>query len=946
MPSVLSVTVMGFMLSVLFGGASGEPESINLLSNGSFEEGMVGWSPAPGHSLVKETGAAHTGDACLTGEATAPNQALFLRRRVEVKANRGYRFEIWARATNRTKLVLHVVGPGQNRRQMIAAWPGISEQWSRCTTLLYVQRDGMLELQLVAPSSYSAPPGRMWIDDIALYETSMPAPVPVSNGEGFNDEPAIARTDDGSLYVAWNSFRDGADSLQVARYQPKGKTLEQIGQWQVLGGKGTYILGIRAVGAGKNVVVLFSAEKHGNWDVYVTTCGPHGPSPPLAVTADAGVDVKPAAAWHDGTLWVTWESNRNGLRQIFGTSIREGDVSEPVAVSEPESSCYDPSIAILDNGKVCAAWHSFRQSNYDVYLRRRAVDGSWSPEIRLTNAPSIDRHAVLACRGNDLWIVYENAQLGDQDKLGDQIGQYRVTKTNQRRLIVAKVMPAGLLAPKDYRRVSPLYDNCEAPAAAFDAAGRMWLTVLRPQRPQGAGWEVWATCFNGNTWQPLSRVCARKGMDRRAGLVVEGDRAIVALQVDEIGRTWWRSMEQALKPKSDIVLATVNLDSAPTPLPADAVELEPLAEPDDPFPAADIRAARGEDTLPPTIDYRGETLKLFYGNLHEHTDVSVCQRIYDQSIDESYQHMRDVTHLDFACVTDHGFNLNPYYWYYTAKLARTNDDPGHFLTFLGEEWTSTFEKYSEKHPYGYYGHRNLVFADPYFPKWFNAQTGRTPAELWEELRKLNANFVQIPHQLADTGNVPVDWDFTDERAQPVAEIFQVRGSYEYKGAPREAVRQTPTQGYFIQDAWARGIVIGVIASPDHGGGYGKACVFAPELSREAILDALRARRCFGSTAAKIFLDVRADGHLMGEKVDRSPGKSVKVEIRVRCPADIERIEVCRNNRFVYTNQPEGRAAELAFVDCEPIEGRSYYYVRVIQKDKEIAWSSPIWFGTD
>ena len=161
--------------------------------------------------------------------------------------------------------------------------------------------------------------------------------------------------------------------------------------------------------------------------------------------------------------------------------------------------------------------------------------------------------------------------------------------------------------------------------------------------------------------------------------------------------------------------------------------------------------------------------------------------------------------------------------------------------------------------------------------------------MWEDLRKLNANFIHIPHQLADTGNVPTDWNFTDETAQPVAEIFQTRGSYEYKGTPREAGRTTPGPGYFLQDAWARGIVIGVIASPDHGGGYGKACVFAPELTREAILDAIRARHCYGTTAAKIFLDVRVNGHLMGEKIadaGRRVGRSRRS--RARCPADIDR----------------------------------------------------------
>ena len=211
---------------------------------------------------------------------------------------------------------------------------------------------------------------------------------------------------------------------------------------------------------------------------------------------------------------------------------------------------------------------------------------------------------------------------------------------------------------------------------------------------------------------------------------------------------------------------------------------------------------------------------------------------------------------------------------------------------------------------------------------------------------MKANFVHIPHQLADTGNVPTDWDFTDETAQPVAEIFQTRGSYEHEGTVRQARRTAAKGGYFLQDAWARGIVIGVIASPDHGGGYGKACVYAPKLTREAILDGLRARHCFGTTAARMFLDVRVGSHLMGEKVAAPAAKSVEVKISVRCPAPIGRVEICRNNRFIYTHQPkaDAKAAELSFTDRRPLPGRSYYYVRVVQKDEEIAWSSPVWFG--
>jgi hypothetical protein len=64
---------------------------------------------------------------------------------------------------------------------------------------------------------------------------------------------------------------------------------------------------------------------------------------------------------------------------------------------------------------------------------------------------------------------------------------------------------------------------------------------------------------------------------------------------------------------------------------------------------------------------------------------------------------------------------------------------------------------------------------------------------------------------------------------------------------------------------------------------------------------------------------------------------------------IKSIEVCRNNEFVYTHQPKdatAKTADVVFTDRAPLGGRSYYYVRVIQTDDEIAWSSPVWFGAE
>ncbi len=905
----------------------------NLITNGGFEDRLAGWKAAAEQTLITKPEAARSGKACLSGEVTEPKQAHMLHRKVPVRADNLYEFEIWARATNGTKLVLWITEPRAEKRRMVTAWTKVTDKWQRFSAPLSFRRDGDLELHIVAPSSHGAPAGRMWIDDIALYETPMPALTAVSEDIGFNDEPSMARSDDGTLYVAWNSFRDGADSLQIARYDARGEDRKRLGAWQAIGGEGTYLLGPRVVAAGDRVFVIYAAERDGKWNIFAARCGPDGPSKPIAVTDGASVDVKPDAAWRNGTLWIAWESNRNGSRQVFAASMQDGKMSPPEPVSPAGHSGYAPSIAVLGGGEVCVAWHSFREHNYDVFLRRRQPDGTWGTERRLTQAPSIDRHPLLVARKDELWLVYENAQTKE----------YLVTRTNQRRLIVARVTPKGLEAPVSQGK-SPLEGRCEAPSAAFDEAGRLWLAFLKPRLPR-AGWDVFFTGYRTGAepgWETPARVSVQKGMDRPPSLAIDENRAVLAFQSDDIPNTW-SDVDKTPDAFSDIYLAAVDLGDAPE---RSEIRCEPLVEPEDVFEAGTLRVERGEDDPTPTIEYQGKTLKLFFGDLHEHTDVSVCNRVGDQSIDESYQHMRDIAGLDFACATDHGYNINPYLWAYTAKLARLNEDRGRFLTFLAEEWTSSFEKYDEKHPFGYHGHRNLIFADPYFPRWWNARNGQTPADVWADLRRMNANFVQIPHQLADTGNVPTDWEYTDETAQPVAEIFQVRGSYEYKGAPREARSTTPESGYFLQDAWARGIVIGVIASPDHGGGMGKACVYAPELSREAILDAIRARHCFGTSAARIFLDVRVNGHLMGEKIPAANGKPVEVKIHVECPADIDRVELCRNNKFIYSNRPEGRTADLTFVDRDPLADPSYYYVRVIQKDEEIAWSSPVWLGVE
>lgn len=898
-----------------------------VLINGGFEDGATGWTFEQGQALSTAPRAAHSGKAGAAGTVTADSQAARAIQRIDARQGRVYRYAFYARGTQGTKVTVFIgrAGGRDAGRTNVGTFKTITAGWKKYEGSFSVDFDGTLDFEIIAPTSFGAAPGTVWIDDASIVETEAVRSQMLSGGQGFNDQPVMVRANDGLYVASWVSFRDGQDTIQMARFKRNGDEFDHLGQWD--GPAGATFPSTPALGVSRDVFFLvYAAEKNGDWDIYFTPYSTEHPTTVVRITRDAAVDTKPVAAASGDTVWVAWESNRgeDAVRRVHVASISGDKVSEPVAISAPGISAYDPDIVAMDDGSIAVAWHAFADNNYDVYLARRGPDGAWSAPRRLTSSPQIDRHPALFARGTDLCVAYERADMNG----------YGIGATRDKTIVVARVAADGLeaLAPEG------LPIPGEAASPCFDETGRIWLAYM-----VGAGraWNLMLTSCNGATWTEPTLVSNLSSFDRRPSLVIEESDAVFCFQADNIGGRSFSSVEESLGATSDIYAAVHGLDAYPA---ATAANWQPYAESAAPFEAGQLRVAYGEDAGTPSIEYKGQTLYLYYGDLHDHTEVSQCNRIGDESIEEAYADMRDIAGLDFACVTDHGYNLTPYLWNFTAKLARINNDSGRFLTFLAEEWTSTFEEYSDEHPYGFYGHRNIILEDAYFPRWWNARDRQTPTQVWEDLRKMDANFVVIPHQLADTGNVPTDWNYTDEVAQPVAEIFQGRGSYEYKGAPREAQRTMPTKGAFIQDAWARGIVIGVIASPDHTGGKGKACVWATGLDRAAILDALRARHSFGTSAARMIIDFRVNGAFMGEKIPAPDGKPVEVTVDVQCPADIDRIEICRNNTFIYSTSPAGRTAKFTFVDENPVDGKSYYYARVMQKDEELGWTSPVWLG--
>ncbi|SPE30969.1 hypothetical protein SBA3_1720008 [Candidatus Sulfopaludibacter sp. SbA3] len=61
-------------------------------------------------------------------------------------------------------------------------------------------------------------------------------------------------------------------------------------------------------------------------------------------------------------------------------------------------------------------------------------------------------------------------------------------------------------------------------------------------------------------------------------------------------------------------------------------------------------------------------------------------------------------------------------------------------------------------------------------------------------------------------------------------------------------------------------------------------------------------------------------------------------------APIAAVEIIKDGKFVYKAEPNSDTAEFDYSDNAAAKGQSWYYVRAVQADRNMAWSSPIWIA--
>ncbi len=339
--------------------------------------------------------------------------------------------------------------------------------------------------------------------------------------------------------------------------------------------------------------------------------------------------------------------------------------------------------------------------------------------------------------------------------------------------------------------------------------------------------------------------------------------------------------------------------------------------------------------------------RLFWGDLHSQTYFSDGLRIPE----ELYHFARYESFLDVFAVSDHSEYLTEAMWRYFTQVTNASYEPGRFVTFNGFEWTNSA-----------LGHRNVYYSGAGGPILRHTDaTGDSLQRLYSAARQHGA--LVIPHHSANA-DMGVDWSEPhDAEHVRLVEIYSIWGNSERPAADGNSrpIRNHGGEqiGRHVLDALDRGYRLGFIGGGDiHDGrpgdelhhyqskpeGYknlwrqGLMGVWARDLTREAVWEALWNRRVYATTNVRVILRFEVCQRPMGHVI--AAGARRPIHVYVASEEPIARVEIIRNGRDAHVLHPMEYEVDWALEDNTT--EAAYYYVRVTRSDGEMAWSSPVW----
>lgn len=370
-----------------------------------------------------------------------------------------------------------------------------------------------------------------------------------------------------------------------------------------------------------------------------------------------------------------------------------------------------------------------------------------------------------------------------------------------------------------------------------------------------------------------------------------------------------------------------------------------------------VAGALESQSLPVLVGTGESRERVYFGDMHGHTldDDGTCRG------EEHYDYARHTAGLDFCSLAVHAEYFGSMRaWTGYLRAASRAHAPGRFVVFYGYEWAGQGHLNAyflrESDAVNIYGKHILRGRHPVDEPPFRRPCNREKRFL-ELVGKLGVPAFCISHCHSGAA-APLN--------DRVLRLHEVYSMHQRNPLDRK-----------LRAILARGARVGVVAGSDthrlpqgslcpdpdrlwhqpeyiagHRGSQsiqkkcGLQAVFATARSRRALWGAMRHRRTYGTTGARIVLLFSINEESMGGEVRVAAGQRLRVNLRVGGTAALTEVRLFRHQGGRWSSPVCRRDIGEAFCDLETVleapRDEAIYYLRVTQADRERAWSSPIW----
>jgi hypothetical protein len=286
------------------------------------------------------------------------------------------------------------------------------------------------------------------------------------------------------------------------------------------------------------------------------------------------------------------------------------------------------------------------------------------------------------------------------------------------------------------------------------------------------------------------------------------------------------------------------------------------------------------------------TQRIYWGDLHGGQTEIGCGA---GSLDHHYAYAKHVASLQYTSQQANDHYVTKAIWDHVRHITPQHNVEGAFLAFLGCEWSP----YTEDG-----GDRNVIYAqdEPRMrrsDRFFEEETPDPEPDLRHAPEFLDTFKKENVLLNLHVGGRPTNLNYHAPNIEPCFEIHSTHATSEW----------------FVFDAIKRGYKVGITAGTDGVMGRPGACgsgrrvsrnvrngltaVYAPALTQSDLLNAFSNRHCYGTTGARILLDVQINGYPQGSVIATKGHPTINIQIEGTAP--IERVEILRGTDVISTH---------------------------------------------